>query len=95
MYSYQIGSHEPVRSFRAAAEPSPDAGFTFVVYGDMGESEHPRGQGARVRAQLQCCKRTAGHACHACHAHSSAGWTVGHGQNLQGIGHQPSSSYLS
>ena len=39
MYEYQIGD-EAARSFRAAAETGPDAGFRFVVYGDMGESEH-------------------------------------------------------
>lgn len=39
-YVYQIGSHEPLRSFQAAAPPDPDAGFRFIVYGDMGESEH-------------------------------------------------------
>ena len=39
VYEYQI-SGEAARSFRAAAEPGPDAGFVFVVYGDMGESEH-------------------------------------------------------
>lgn len=39
-YQYRIGSHLPLRSFRAAAKPAPDAGFTFIVYGDMGESDH-------------------------------------------------------
>ena len=39
-YQYSIGQHLPVRSFRAAARPAPDAGFTFIVYGDMGESDH-------------------------------------------------------
>ncbi|BDA43217.1 probable inactive purple acid phosphatase 27 [Coccomyxa sp. Obi] len=39
-YQYSIGQHLPVRSFRAAAKPAPDAGFTFIVYGDMGESDH-------------------------------------------------------
>lgn len=39
MYEYQISDEAP-RSFRAAAAPHPDAGFGFIVYGDMGESEH-------------------------------------------------------
>lgn len=38
-YQYSVGQHLPVRSFRAAAKPAPDAGFSFIVYGDMGESD--------------------------------------------------------
>lgn len=40
IYQYRIGGHDPVRSFRAAPKPSPNAGFKFIVYGDMGESDH-------------------------------------------------------
>lgn len=38
-YQYWVGHHEPVWSFSAAARPAPDAGFSFVVYGDMGEAD--------------------------------------------------------
>ena len=39
-YKYWVGQHESVWSFQAALQPGPDAAFSFVVYGDMGEAEH-------------------------------------------------------
>ena len=39
-YEYQIGHHGPVRRFRAPPEVGPDAEFSFIAYGDMGESTH-------------------------------------------------------
>ena len=39
-YEYQVGHHEPVRRFKSALQPGPDARFMFVAYGDMGESVH-------------------------------------------------------
>ena len=39
-YKYWVGQHEPVWSFQAPLQPAPDAGFSFVVYGDMGEADH-------------------------------------------------------
>jgi len=40
LYTYDIGGYGPSRTFRAPPSTGPDAAFTFVVYGDMGESEH-------------------------------------------------------
>ena len=40
LYSYTIGGYGPPRTFRAAPRRGPDAEFSFIVYGDMGESEH-------------------------------------------------------
>ena len=39
-YKYWVGQHESVWSFQAPLQPGPDAAFSFVVYGDMGEAEH-------------------------------------------------------
>ena len=39
-YKYWVGQHEPVWSFQAPLQPAPDAAFSFVVYGDMGEADH-------------------------------------------------------
>ena len=39
-YKYWVGQHESVWSFQAPLQPGPDAGFSFVVYGDMGEADH-------------------------------------------------------
>ena len=40
LYSYTIGGYGPPRMFRAAPRRRPDAEFSFIVYGDMGESKH-------------------------------------------------------
>ncbi|KAK9829258.1 hypothetical protein WJX72_004835 [[Myrmecia] bisecta] len=52
-YRYQIGLDGSVSSFRAAPASSPDRGFRFLVYGDMGESEHKaaKSPGARATAK--------------------------------------------
>jgi hypothetical protein len=39
-YKYWVGRHEAVWTFQAPLQPGPDATFSFVVYGDMGEAEH-------------------------------------------------------
>ena len=39
-YKYWVGQHESVWSFQAPLQPAPDAAFSFVVYGDMGEADH-------------------------------------------------------
>ena len=58
MYEYQISDEAP-RRFRAAAAPHPDAAFAFIVYGDMGESEHKAAKApgwvACSHSQLCCC----------------------------------------
>jgi hypothetical protein len=52
-YEYRIGHHDPVRRFRAPPEVGPDSVFTFITYGDMGESVHraAKSPGAYLTAQ--------------------------------------------
>ncbi|KAK9842562.1 hypothetical protein WJX81_006229 [Elliptochloris bilobata] len=52
-YSYTIGDSGAPLVFRAAPRRGPDAGFSFIVYGDMGESEHraAKSPGARTTSQ--------------------------------------------
>ncbi len=39
-YEYRIGHRGPTRRFRAPPETGPEAEFSFIAYGDMGESKH-------------------------------------------------------
>lgn len=41
VHTYDVGDGK-VRSFRAAPAPGRDARIMFAVYGDMGESTHPK-----------------------------------------------------
>ena len=40
LYSYTIGDSGAPRTFRSAPRRGSDTEFSFIVYGDMGESEH-------------------------------------------------------
>ncbi len=42
LYRYKVAHGGAVGTFRAPVEPGPErrGGFTFVVYGDMGDADH-------------------------------------------------------
>lgn len=39
-YVYRVASSDDQFGFQAAPQPNPDASFTFLAFGDMGESVH-------------------------------------------------------
>lgn len=41
-YEYQLTGLSDALSFRASPAPGPSSKVSFVVYGDMGESDHAR-----------------------------------------------------
>lgn len=41
-YEYQLTGLSDALSFRASPTPGPSSKVSFVVYGDMGESDHAR-----------------------------------------------------
>lgn len=41
-YEYRLRDSSDMLSFRASPWPDPESQVSFVVYGDMGESDHPR-----------------------------------------------------
>lgn len=41
-YEYEVRGLRDTLTFVAGPEVGPSARFSFVVYGDMGESDHPR-----------------------------------------------------
>lgn len=41
-YEYQLSGLADALSFRASPRPGPASKVSFVVYGDMGESDHAR-----------------------------------------------------
>jgi hypothetical protein len=64
LYTYDIGGYGQPRTFRAPPATGPDAAFTFVVYGDMGESEHRAAKSPGCAASMSgwLCLRTLCHA---------------------------------
>ena len=40
MYKYRIDHHTEILYFRAAPKANAEAEFSFIAYGDMGESKH-------------------------------------------------------
>lgn len=41
-YEYRLRDSSDTLSFRASPRPGPENQVSFVVYGDMGESDHAR-----------------------------------------------------
>lgn len=41
-YEYRLRDSSDTLSFRASPRPGPESQVSFVVYGDMGESDHAR-----------------------------------------------------
>jgi len=57
-YEYRLRDSSDTLSFRASPRPDPESQVSFVVYGDMGESDHARAKAPGYILMRFCFVRT-------------------------------------